>query len=469
MSDPDINSITTLEELDFDLVGTLVTPNDAGWDAARTVWNLAADQRPVAVVFAEDAADISAVVRFATETDVRVTAQSTGHLAMAVGDLSDTILIRTSNLDTIALDERARTVRVGAGATWGLVSAMLAPAGLVALAGSSPDVGVVGYTLGGGCSWLSRSRGLASSAVTAVEMVLASGDTVRATANEHPDLFWAVRGGGGSFGIVTALEFSVFPLTDIYAGMLLFPVDRAREVLDEYAAWTDRLDNRATTCARILRFRPLPEVPELLRGQSFVGVDGAIDAPDSEAEALLKPLRAMVASIDTFSRIPAASLAEIHMDPTFPVPAIGDGISITTLDTAVVDALLDSAAGDPAGALLVVDIHHLGGALGVADPAGGALTHLAGNFVVYSAGVVPSAEAATVVAGAVASVREALRPWAAAWTYSNFRETTAEPDEMWDAATLEQLRAIKFALDPNNTIRGAHPLETEPASPGATA
>ena len=467
MSDSNISKLLSFEQLEVGLAGSLVTPSDAEWDTARAAWNLTADQRPVAVVFAANAADISAVLRFASVANLRVTAQSTGHLATALGDLDDTILIRTTRMDSIVLDEIAQVVRVGAGATWGPVSAVLAPAGLVALAGSSHDVGVVGYTLGGGYSWLSRSRGLASSSVTAVELVLANGEFVRATTIEHADLFWAVRGGGGNFGIVTAIEFRVFLLPNVYAGMLLFPVERAREVLSEYAEWTEHLDDHTTTCVRILRFPPLPELPDFIRGQSFVGIDGAIDATDATAQALLAPLRAMNPAIDTFTRVPASSLAEVHMDPAFPVPAIGDGIAVTKLDSDVIDALLGSAAGDPASPLLIVDIRHLGGALGRPDPAGGAVDHFSGNFLVYAAGMVPFAEAAPVVAAAVDSVRQALLPWESAQTYSNFREAEAAPERMWDAATLTRLRAIKVTRDPGNTIRAAHSLGTAPVRSAA--
>jgi FAD/FMN-containing dehydrogenase len=459
MSDPNTSSTTTLEELEFGLTGSLVRPGEAQWDAARSAWNLAADQHPVAVAFPADADDIALVVEFAAEAGLRVTAQSTGHFALALGDLSDTILVRTTQLTQVALDSATRTVRVGAGAVWGQVNTLLADAGLAALAGSSPDVGVVGYTLGGGISWLSRSRGLAASSVTAVELVLADGELVRADAEQHTDLFWAVRGGGGNFGIVTALEFTVFPLTDVIGGAVLYPIDRAREVLIEYAAWAAQLDNTASTCARILRYPPLPELPDFLRGQSFVGIDGVFDSTDAEAEALLAPLRALGPTVDSFTRLPATDLTAVHMDPLFPVPAIGDGQSISAFDAEVIDALLGSVAGDPSSPLLVVDVRQLGGALATHDPNGGAVDHLEGGYLVWAVGVVPSIDAAPVVADAVASVHQALAPWASAQTYSNYRERGVAPELLWDPATLERLRAIKARYDPENLVQAAHPLE----------
>jgi FAD/FMN-containing dehydrogenase len=458
MSDPNVSGATSLEELEFDLTGTLVRPGEADWDTARAAWNLAADQRPVAVALPSDADDIALLVEFAVETGLRVTGQSTGHFALALGDLSDTILVRTTLLDQVTLDAATRTVRVGAGAVWGQINAALADTGLVALAGSSPDVGVAGYTLGGGISWLSRSRGLAASAVTAVELVLASGELVRATAEDHADLFWAVRGGGGNFGIVTTLEFSVFPLANVYGGMLLFPIDRAREVLTEYSTWVAQLDDTVSTCARLLRYPPLPELPDFLRGHSFVGIDGVIEASDADAEKLLAPLRALGPAVDSFARLPATNLAAVHMDPPSPVSAIGDGVSITAFDAGVIDALLGSVAGDSSSPLLVVDVRQLGGALAIHNPHGGAVDHLEGNFLVWAVGMVASAAAAPVVSRAVAEVDQALAPWAAAQTYSNYREGAAAPERFWDAPTLQRLRSVKAAYDPANVIQGAHPL-----------
>ncbi|SMH42817.1 FAD/FMN-containing dehydrogenase [Rathayibacter oskolensis] len=455
---PQHNPRTPLEDLEFTLLGSVVGPADPHWDKARAAWNLTADQQPAAVVFTVDAADVSATVRYATALGLNVLAQSTGHLATAVGDLAGTVLIRTARMRSVRVDAEKQTMRVEAGATWGVATAALEGTGLAALAGSSGEVGIVGYTLGGGYSWLSRSRGLAASSVTAIELVLADGNLLRATAEEHAELFWAVRGGGGNFGIVTALEFRVYPVSEVSAGMLLFPLEQTRSVLEEYARWTEDLDERATTCFRILHFPRLPDLPDFLRGQSFVGVDGAIDAPEDVAQRLLAPLRALEPSIDTFTRIPATALAGLHLDPSDPVPVIGDGMILDSLTPEVVDALLGSAAGMDPSALLIVDLRHLGGALG--RPAGGgAVDHLPGRFLLYAAGIAPSPQAAAAVITAITSVRLALAPWASSIDYSNFREVREAPERFWAPDVLERLRAVKKSVDPRGIIRSAHTLE----------
>jgi FAD/FMN-containing dehydrogenase len=449
---------SAIEQLEFELLGSLITPTDTEWDTARAAWNLTVNQQPTAVVFVADAQDVRTVIRYAASTGQRVSAQSTGHLASALGDLTDTVLIRTGHLNTVIVDKDAHIVKVGSGVVWGEVTEALEGSGLTALAGSSPDVGVVGYTLGGGYSWLARSHGLAASSVTAIEIVLASGELVRANAESHADLFWALRGGGGAFGIVTAIEFRVYEVADVYAGMVLFPIERSREIMTAWSRWTQDVSENVTSCVRLLRFPPLPELPEAMRGQSFVGIDGAIDASNSDASSLLDVFRALHPLIDTFARVPTSHLATLHMDPPTPVPVVGDGINIAELGPDAIDALLASAGASSGSPLLVLDIRHLGGAAGRPDPRGGSVDSLSGKYLVYAAGIAPTADSAPVVANAVASVRSALAPWSSEYDYSNFREAADAPERFWKPSTLARLRAIKTAVDPDSLITAAHRL-----------
>ena len=222
------------------VAGSVSTPGDVDWDEARLAWNLAIDQRPVAVVHAESAEDVAAVVQFADAHGYQVAPQGTGHAAGPLGSLDETILLKTSRLRGIEIDAAAQTARVEAGVLWLEVNQAAAEHGLVGLAGSSPDVGVVGYPLTGGLSFLGRKLGLASNSILAAELVTADGRLVRADAETEPDLFWAVRGGGGNFGVVTALEIRLFPITEVYAGSLFFPIERAAEVLGAGASGSTR-------------------------------------------------------------------------------------------------------------------------------------------------------------------------------------------------------------------------------------
>ena len=253
--------------------GTVLAPGDHGWDAARQAFNTDIDQRPAAIAMPADAVDVANALRFATRHGLRVAPQRTGHNAGPLGDLQDVLLLKTDAFDGVEIDEAACRVRVGAATRWEQVTPRLSELGLAALHGSSPDVGIVGYSLGGGIGWLARKHGMQTNAVTAIELVTAEGRLVRTDHQHEPELFWALRGGGGSFGIVTAIEFRLFPITEVYAGVLFFPIDRTAEVLEAWRRWLPSVPDSVTSVGRVLRFPPAPDLPPFLSGQSHVVVE----------------------------------------------------------------------------------------------------------------------------------------------------------------------------------------------------
>src|SRR4051794_30691794 len=214
----------------------LVQQGDPDWDAARGAFNLLVDQRPDAIALPEDEREVAAAVAEAARRDLRVAPQSPAHNAGPLGSLEGTLLLNTSRLTSVVIDQDARRVRVGTAIRWQDIVPRLSELGLAALHGSSPDVGIAGYSLGGGVGWLARKHGMQANAVTAIEIVTADGHLVRTDATHEPDLFWALRGGGGNFGIVTAIEFAVLPVAEVYSGALFFPIERLAEILH---AWTE--------------------------------------------------------------------------------------------------------------------------------------------------------------------------------------------------------------------------------------
>src|SRR3954447_18701324 len=302
--------------------GLLVVPGDAAYDAERVAWNLAVDQRPAAVAVVHSADDVATVVRYARERDLKVTAQGTGHNAAPLGDLRGVILIRTHKMRGVHIDAEMHIARAAAGALWMDVVGPAAEHGLAALHGSSPDVGVIGYTLGGGLSWYSRRYGLAASRVLAIDLVTADGEHIRADRRHHADVFWAMRGGGGSFGIVTHLEFELLRIPEIYAGVLWFPVDRASEVFHAWREWAPALPDHVSTSARILNVPPMPELPEAIRGKSFALVMVSVLGDAAEADRVVAPLRALGPAMDTVQPTSLEEMTALAMDPPTPVPAI---------------------------------------------------------------------------------------------------------------------------------------------------
>jgi hypothetical protein len=446
-----------LDRLATDLDGALVRPGDATWDAARQAWHLAVDQRPIAVVIAESASDIVAVVEAARELGLRLAPQSTGHNAGPLGDLAGTILLKTSAMRAVQIDPVNRIARVEAGALWMDVTGAAAEHGLAALAGSAPDVGVAGYTLGGGLSWLARSHGLAANSVVAIEVVTADGVRRRVDADHDPDLFWALRGGGGSFGIVTALEFRLFPIAEVHAGVLFWPLERAGEVLQAWRAWLPSVPDSVTSVGRVLRFPPLPDLPPHLRGQSFVVVEAACQLPPAEADALLAPLRALQPALDTFRPTPVAELAALHMDPDGPVPGHGDGMLLAELSEAAMASFARIAA-QPDLPLLSVELRHLGGALRPGPSTGGAVDSLDAEFALFAVGIAPDEAAMRAVRLGVDAVQHAMAPWSTGGCYLNFAERRKAGTALFGDHVHRRLTEVKAAYDPADLVRSNHPV-----------
>jgi hypothetical protein len=441
------------------VAGDIVLPGDGGWDAARLAWNLAVDQHPAMVALPETAADVAAVVSYAAEAGLRVAMQGTGHGAGARGgELSGTVLVKMERMRGIEIDAAARTARVEAGVIWSEVAEAAAEHGLAALAGSSPDVGVVGYTLGGGLSWLGRRYGLAASNVLAVELVTADGEIRRVDAETDQELFWAVRGGGGSFGAVTAIEFALFPVAEVYAGVMLWPIERASEILHAWREWTSDMPDEMTTVGRLLQLPPIPDIPEPLRGRSFVAVQAFYLGSEAEGAALVAPIRALEPEIDTVQTIPAAALQHVHMDPEHPVPGRGDGMLLDDLPAAGIDALVAAAGPGSGSPLLSVEVRQLGGALGRPAAGGGAVSHLNADFALFGIGIAMTPEMGTAAAAHVDTVREALAPWEAETTYLNFAEREVAGDRIFGPYAHHRLRAVKAVYDPADLFRSNQPI-----------
>jgi len=437
---------------------TIVLPHDPTWNQARQAWNLAADQQPAAVALPENAKEVVAVVRWARERGLRVAPQGTGHNAVPLGSLAHTVLLKTERMRGIEIDIRRQRARVQAGALWAEVADAAAEHGLAALAGSSPDVGVVGYSLGGGVSWLARKHGLASNNITAVELVNADGDLIRADAEQRADLFWALRGGGGSFGVVTALEFNLFPISDVYAGILFFPLGRGEEVLGAWRRWVDDVPEEVTSVGRFMQFPPISAIPEPLRGGSFALVESVSLLGQDATDELLRPLRELGPAIDTFQTMPMRDLDQLHMDPDHPVAGFGDGMLLRDFDDRAIDALVAVAGAGSGSPLLSVEIRHLGGALARKSPGAGALATIDGKFALFAVGPAMTPELGAAVKANVEIVQAMLAPWDSGRMYLNLAAKRQRGERLFGDATYRQLQAVKAAVDPDDVFRSNHPI-----------
>jgi FAD/FMN-containing dehydrogenase len=436
----------------------IVYPDDPGYDEARTAWNLAIDQRPAAVASPTNACEVVRIVRAARILGLQVAPQSTGHNAgpLAAQSLDDVIILRTGALDEISVDPEHKTVRVGGGVVWKPAVDAAAAHGLSVLHGSAVDVGIAGYTLGGGLGWYARSLGMAANSLLAVELVTGAGEFLRADATHHTDLFWAVRGGGGNFGIVTAMEFRAYDFSTAYAGLMMWDISEAPRVLDVWRRWAPDAPDEVTTSLRIMRIPPIPEVPEPIRGRSIVVIDGAVLADDDQAARIIEPLRALGPEMDTFGRMPSEVLVHLHMDPEEPGPGHVTSTMLRTLDDAAADALLEAVGPGVETPLMIVELRQLGGAVGRPHEGGGVLSHLEGEFALVCGGMAPTPEFASVVAAAGAQVVERMSPWTNGRSYLNFAEDPTDvragyPEDAW-----LRLATIRSAVDPDGVLVANH-------------
>jgi FAD/FMN-containing dehydrogenase len=294
--------------------------------------------------------------------------------------------------------------------------------------------------------------------VTAVEIVTPDGRLGRADAEHEPDLFWAVRGGGGGVGVVTALEMTLYPVSELYAGVLYFPIARSTEVSQAWRDWTGTVPDEITSIGRILRVPPLPELPEFVRGRAFVLVEAAYLGDAAEGAELLRPLRELSPEIDTFATIPAPELQQLNMDPQQPLPVEGDGMLLADGPADVINTLAELTGLDADTPLLSIELRHLGGALAREVRGDGAQPRIDADYLMYVAGVAPTPGMGATVRRHAQAVKDALTKWRADYDYYNFLETPAEADAALPRASARRLGEIKALYDPDQAIVSAHPV-----------
>ncbi|MEA2133139.1 MAG: hypothetical protein QOC68_1048 [Solirubrobacteraceae bacterium] len=401
--------------------GPLHLPGEPAYDAHRATWSGRIDPRPAVVAEASTPSDVRAAVLIAQEHGLPFAVQSTGHGTHVPADGG--LLLKTSQMAEVLVDPDRRIARVGPGAIWGDVIAAAAPCGLAPVTGSSPTVGVTGFTLGGGVGWLSRKLGFAADNLLRVDIVTADGDLVRASANDNADLFWAVRGGGGNFGVVTALELRLHPVTRVYAGTATFPIARAAETLARYRDCAPSQPDELTTALVLTK-------GSLVIRAAYVGEADA-------AERALRPLWHAAGAPLTSDLRPMgyAETASLGGTPPRQFELFAD------LPDAVIRAAVDAVtrADAPASA---VDVRHWGGAPARPGAGAGPVGHRDVPFSITVDG--PSEAAAP------------LARHATGGSFLNFLQDPARTHTAYTAGDYRRLREIKRAHDPGNVFGLTH-------------
>src|SRR4051812_44192728 len=440
--------------------GPVLAAGDDGLAAEVAAWNIAVQHTPEVAVGATCAADVVAAVTWAVAHDLRVAVQATGH--GPVRNACGSLMITTRRMQGVHIDPERRIARVQAGVRWIQVMQAAAEHGLAGLCGSSSDVGVVGYTLGGGMGSLGRAYGFAADRVTAVEIVPADGRLRRVTADSDPELFWAVRGGTGNFGVVTALEFELVPVPSLFGGGIFFAGDDAPALLHRFREWAPGLPEAVSTSIAILRMPEREELPPPLRGRAVVHLRFAYDGTDhAEAERLLSPMKtAGTILLGYVGPMRTDELDGIHMDPQDPMPGWEKGILLRELTAEGVDTLLAVAGPQRDIPLISVELRLMGGALGRPAPVPAAVPGRSGAFSLLVLGpAVP--ELAQAVPAIGRGVLAAMARWRAEESVINLLGDVSGPGEVlaaYPAGTRERLVAGKRAVDPAGVFTFGHAI-----------
>ena len=425
-----------LDELRTTVQGRVWFPDSADFDEVHRPWNRAIDQDVLAVVEAADVADISNLVRFARAQGISIATQPSGH--GATGRAAGAILLRTTLLNSIAIDPSRRTASIGSGTKAGALQRAAADHGMTGLPGSSPVVTVAGVALGGGLSWFGRSFGWVGDNIRAFDVVDAEGQARRVTADADPDLFWALRGAGSELVIVTGLEVQLHEAPKVFGGRQLWPVAHAREVAEVYRSMTASAPDHLNLWLELLSFPG---------ADPMVAIDSTYLGAEAEARSLMAATDELPTPLsDTRAPMSVADLGTITAEPTDPVPGSSRAELLTALDDSALDALLES----PIDPLLSVQVRHLGGALARAtDNPHGPLSE---PFSVYMFGLPITEEAAESITKKQADLARALpttgrKPV----TFLNPSESLADalPEE-----SLLRLRRLKEERDPGGIFRG---------------
>lgn len=433
-------------ELDSLTAGTVAVPGDAEYDALVSPWNLAIVVRPAAVLAARTAHDVVEAVRFANRHGMRVTPQATGHGAMA--ELVEELLVVTKGLDECTVHPEG-WARVGAGVKWLRVVEAAAPHGLAPLSGSITDVGVVGYTTGGGLGPMARTYGLAIDRVRAIEVVTGDGVLRRVTPAEHPELFFALRGGKGMLGIVTAVEFDLVYQPTFYGGSLWFDGEHAATVIEQWLHWSDDLPELATTSIALFQLPAMPGVPEELADRMTLSVRYVWTGDPAEGERRFTAIRgAAPVLLDDVALKPYTAIDSVHTDPLDPVPAYEAAAVLTDFPQEAVDALLAVTGPGSGSSQVLVEVRQMGGATARAGEHDSAFCARGTAYALLTVGIAGTPG----VESHATAVLDAMAPWTGGHRMPNFTFEPADYVDAYDEPTLARLRRAIRTYDPHGVM-----------------
>jgi FAD/FMN-containing dehydrogenase len=446
----------SLAELRRSFAGSLVLPADVGYDEARRVWNPAVDRRPALVAWCEGRGDVVAAVAMARRSGLPVSVRGAGHSFHGFGVCAGGVVIDVSRMKDVRVQPVRRTAVVEPGLTWAELDGVTQAFGLAAPGGSTSSVGVAGMTLGGGIGWLNRRFGLAIDSLESAEVVLADGRVVVAGEDEHPELHWALRGGGGNFGIVTSLRFRLHPVRDVVRCLVIHPLSRARDVLRMYRELAADAPDDVRLQAMLVTASAHATLPAEVHGRPVAILTAAHFGTPGSAETLLRSVRRLgTPLVERFGPVGYDRLQ--RSEPGLRLFHYGDSEFVNALPDHVIDAAAE-AVEDARSPFVLVALNQLGGSMGRVPADASAFAHrsaahLAGLHVMWD-----PAEPAEPHRAWVRRVRRALQAGSAGASYVNMLEDQ-EPDRVraaYGPANYDRLARVKAAYDPDNFFRANH-------------
>lgn len=445
------------------LQGRIVLPDDPDFAEARSV-HFVSDAMPALIVRAATAADVAATVRFVRERHLELAVRSGGHSLALFSTLDGGVVLDLSSMKTLEVDVATRIARLGAGLTWGEVAAALHPHGLGLSSGDNGTVGVGGLATGGGIGWFARKYGLTVDHIRAIEVVTAEGQVITATASEHPDLFWAIRGGGGNFGIATMFEVELHPAGMVYGGAIFYDASEAASVLPAFARYAASAPDELTAMALVLAAPPAPFIPPDVQGKPVVALALIYSGDFDEGSRVVDPLRKLGTPVaDIVGPMPYPAIFQFTEDASpLNLRLHARSVMVDAADDALISALLDAGATDVPSAGALFQIRILGGAMARGDAQSSAAFAQRDREALVLA-VVYGYDAAD--AGRheawVERLYETMHPFATG-AYVGFlmRDEQERIHEVYPPATLARLRQVKRRYDSTNFFR--HNLNIEP-------
>ena len=440
--------------------GTAVLPDAQEYDSARAVWNGLIDHRPAVIARCRSPRDIADAIQLTRESGLPLAVRGGGHSVAGLGSCTGGVVIDLSGMRGVAVDPARRVATAEGGATWSDYDAATGAFGLASTGGLISTTGIGGLTLGGGIGWLQRKYGLACDNLIGADAVLADGRIVRAGPDEDPDLLWALRGGGGNFGVVARFEYALHPVADVFAGMLLFPFDRCRDVLTAFRDWVPEVPDELSLVAAVLTAPPEPFVPPQLVGQKAVAIIGCWCGDLEDGAAALAPMRGLDPLVDMFGPMPYPVLQSM-LDDAAPagVRNYFRGGFLDALDDDVIDIAVEHGALMPSP-MSAIHFHNMGGAVARVGTDESAYPGRAAGYTynLVSIWLDETRDEANLAANR--HLAEALRPSTLRSRYVNFLEPASGGQNPEDRARAvygdeiyARLAALKSAYDPANVFR----------------